>query len=355
MMTRWCFSYSDLTPLRMSCVSMRDGWSTNTGWKRRSRAASCSMYLRYSLSVVAPMHWISPRASAGLRMLAASIAPSAAPAPTRVCSSSMNSTTSRLERISSRIFLSLSSNSPRYFVPATSAPISSVSTRLCCSDSGTLPRLIDCARPSAIAVLPTPGSPMSAGLFLGRRLGFGLRARVVKQALDLGAHLLEVRAKVFEDVRSDALALDEQAEEQVLCADVVVAHPPRFLERDLDDLLDTRRRNDLLDDDPLVPAEDRFDGLPDFADLYPKVVENLGGQAFTFTEQPQEEMLGADIAVVRSFCFFLSKRQNLLGPLSKSLKRIQDPYPPGLLLRLLGGASTSSTLHWYRVVPLHLI
>ena len=50
-----------------------------TGWKRRSRAASFSMYLRYSSSVVAPMHWSSPRASGGLRMFAASIAPSAAP------------------------------------------------------------------------------------------------------------------------------------------------------------------------------------------------------------------------------------------------------------------------------------
>jgi len=65
-----------------------------------------------------------------------------------------------------------------------------------------------------------------------------------------------------------------------------VTHAPRFLEGDLDDLLHTRRRDDLLDDDPLVPAEDRLDGLPDFADLYAKVVQNLGGQAFTFTEQP---------------------------------------------------------------------
>ena len=168
--TRWCLSYSGLMPWRISMVSCRLGSSTNTGWKRRSRAASFSMYLRYSLSVVAPMHWISPRASAGLRMLAASMAPSAAPAPTRVCSSSMNSTTSRDWRISSRIFLRRSSNSPRYLVPATSAPMSSVSTRLPISNSGMLPRMIACASPSAIAVLPTPGSPIRAGLFLVRRL-----------------------------------------------------------------------------------------------------------------------------------------------------------------------------------------
>ena len=67
-----------------------DGSSTYTGWKRRSRAASFSMCLRYSSSVVAPIVCSSPRASIGLSMLAASIAPSAAPAPTTVCSSSMN-------------------------------------------------------------------------------------------------------------------------------------------------------------------------------------------------------------------------------------------------------------------------
>src|SRR5260221_3247488 len=48
------------------------------------------MYLRYSFNVDAPTHCSSPRASAGLSMLDASTAPSAAPAPTSVCSSSMN-------------------------------------------------------------------------------------------------------------------------------------------------------------------------------------------------------------------------------------------------------------------------
>src|SRR5487761_872431 len=77
----------------MLMVSSTDGWSTMIGWKRRSRAASFSMCLRYSSSVVAPMARSSPRARAGLRRLAASMAPSAAPAPISVCSSSMNRTT----------------------------------------------------------------------------------------------------------------------------------------------------------------------------------------------------------------------------------------------------------------------
>src|SRR3712207_2604215 len=73
----------------MAMVASTEGSSTSTFWKRRSSAASFSMYLRYSSSVVAPMQCSSPRASAGLSMLPASMAPSALPAPTMVCSSSM--------------------------------------------------------------------------------------------------------------------------------------------------------------------------------------------------------------------------------------------------------------------------
>ena len=79
-------------------VSSTEGSPTKTGWKRRARAASFSMCLRYSSSVVAPMQCSSPRASAGLSMLEASMAPSALPAPTSVCSSSMNRMTSPAAR-----------------------------------------------------------------------------------------------------------------------------------------------------------------------------------------------------------------------------------------------------------------
>ena len=81
------------------------------------------MYLRYSLSVVAPMARNSPRASAGFSMLLASIAPSAAPAPTRVCSSSMNRMISPFESsISFSTAFRRSSNSPRNLAPASMSP-----------------------------------------------------------------------------------------------------------------------------------------------------------------------------------------------------------------------------------------
>ena len=107
-------------------VSATEGSSTCTGWKRRSRAESFSRCLRYSSRVVAPTVCSSPRASMGFRMLAASMAPSAAPAPTRVWISSMNRTMSPRVRISFSTFLRRSSKSPRYREPATRAPRSSV-------------------------------------------------------------------------------------------------------------------------------------------------------------------------------------------------------------------------------------
>ena len=62
-----------------------------------------------------------------------------------------------------------SSNSPRYFAPANNDPKSKDKTRLPFKPSGTSPLTIRCAKPSTIAVLPTPGSPISTGLFLVRR------------------------------------------------------------------------------------------------------------------------------------------------------------------------------------------
>ena len=112
-------------------VSSTLGSPTKTCWKRRSRAGSFSMRSRYSSSVVAPIIRSSPRASIGLSMLPASMEESpVAPAPTTVCSSSMKVMIwPSASRISLRTALSRSSNSPRYFAPATMEARSSETTR----------------------------------------------------------------------------------------------------------------------------------------------------------------------------------------------------------------------------------
>ena len=121
----------------------------------------------------------SPRASAGFSMFEASIDPSAAPAPTSVCNSSINKMICPSAcDISFSTAFSRSSNSPRNFAPATSAAKSSATSRFVFSTSGTSPEIIRCASPSAIAVLPTPGSPISTGLFFVRRARICITRRI---------------------------------------------------------------------------------------------------------------------------------------------------------------------------------
>ena len=147
----------------MVCAS--SGSSIITGWKRLSSAASFSICFLYSSVVVAPMTCISPLASTGFKIFAASSEPSAPPAPMTVCSSSINNKIFPASRVSFSALLILSSNSPLYLVPATMPDRSSVITLRPISPSGTSSPTIFNARPSAMAVLPTPGSPMRHGLF----------------------------------------------------------------------------------------------------------------------------------------------------------------------------------------------
>ena len=135
--TPWCSSYFSFRPRSTEMVSSTVGSLTNTAWKRRARAASFSTYLRYSSSVVAPTQCSSPRASAGLSRLEASIAPSALPAPTRVCISSMNRMISPLAPVTSfSTDFRRSSNSPRNLAPAISEPMSSAISFLSRKDFG---------------------------------------------------------------------------------------------------------------------------------------------------------------------------------------------------------------------------
>ena len=181
----------------MEMVSSTVGSFTITGWKRRASAASFSIYLRYSSSVVAPMQCSSPRASSGFSRLPASIAPSVLPAPTTVCNSSINRRIlPSLLVTSCKTALSRSSNSPRYFAPAISAPMSREKSVLSLSPSGTSPLTIRCASPSAIAVLPTPGSPIKTGLFLVLRESMRMTLRISSSRPITGSSLCFFAAAV---------------------------------------------------------------------------------------------------------------------------------------------------------------
>ena len=115
------------------------------------------------------MTWISPRESAGFKILAAFMLPSASPVPTRLWTSSIKRMMLPSSLTSSSRPLMRLSNWPRNCVPATSAVKSSRWISFFCRRAGTLPSAMRSAKPSATAVLPTPGSPIKHGLFFVRR------------------------------------------------------------------------------------------------------------------------------------------------------------------------------------------
>ena len=129
-------------------------------------------------------------AKAGLSKLLASIPPSAAPAPTMVWISSRKRITSPWACLTSSITdLSRSSNSPRNLEPATSPPMSRANTRRFFSELGTSPATMREASPSAMAVLPTPASPMMTGLFFFRRLNVCITCRISSSRPTTGSSL----------------------------------------------------------------------------------------------------------------------------------------------------------------------
>ena len=127
--------------------------------------------MRYSSHVVEATTFKSPLVSAGLSILARSfeLPWPPAPAPLIICASSINIIVLPCFVSPCKTSLKRSSKSPRYFEPASIAPISRLYTLYSFKKLGTSSCSILNASPSAIAVLPTPGSPTISTLFLALR------------------------------------------------------------------------------------------------------------------------------------------------------------------------------------------
>ena len=112
----------------------------------------------------------SPRARAGLSKFAASVCPGSPPAPIREWASSINKIAVPSRELSSvKSDFKRFSNSPLTLAPASRAPILSARILTFFSASGTRPDATCRAKPSTILLFPTPGSPVSIGLFCLRR------------------------------------------------------------------------------------------------------------------------------------------------------------------------------------------
>ena len=147
-----------------------------------------------------------------------------------------------------------------------------------------------------------------------RLLGRPDRGRLGEDADDLVADLVQVDAEALEDAGRDAFALADEAEEQVLRADVVVAEAAGLVDRQLDDPLGAGRQADLADDRAVTATDDELDGGPDLGQLDVHVLEHPGGDALALPHQPEQEVLSADVVVVEALGLVLRKGQDLASP-----------------------------------------
>jgi len=132
-------------------------------------------------------------------------------------------------------------------------------------------------------------------LFLVYGVGRGARALAAlaatagpgEHADDLVADLLGVRVEVEKDARGDALVLANEAEQDVLGSDVVVAQAQRFAERELEDLLGARGERDLPVHRHIAVTDEAqhlgFGKLEGHAER----VQSLSADALLVAQQPQ--------------------------------------------------------------------
>ncbi len=165
---------------------------------------------------------------------------------------------------------------------------------------------------------------------------------------DLVADLLRVGVEVEQDAGGDALVLADQAQQDVLGADVVVAQGQSLAKGQLEDLLRARRERDLPGGDLLTGADDPHDLCADALDGDVQRFENASGEALLLAEQPEQDVLGADVVVLESARLLLREDDDLPCSLCESLEHCfcLVLFPP---LRLEGETSRPSQVlptHW---------
>ena len=136
------------------------------------------------------------------------------------------------------------------------------------------------------------------------------------------ADLVEVDAERLEDAGGDALALADEAEQQMLRADVVVAEAAGLVDRQLDDPLRAWRQPDLADDRPIAAADDELDRGPDLGQLDVHVLEDARRDALALADEPEEQVLRADVVVVEALRLVLRECQDLARAIRELVEAI---------------------------------
>ena len=139
----------------------------------------------------------------------------------------------------------------------------------------------------------------SAGQAAGTFRALGPFHAVAQQVQNLLADLFQFQPQVHQHLGGDAFLLAEQAQEDMLGADVVMVEVSGLFHRVLDDFLRPRRLRQLTHRDHIGPALHQLLHLqPDLAQIDVEVLQDVGGHSAPLFDQSQQDMFRADILVV---------------------------------------------------------
>ena len=132
--------------------------------------------------------------------------------------------------------------------------------------------------------------------------GRGSAARLGRDGEDRLADVLQRRPVLDEDLRRHAPALADDAQHDVLGADVVVLEPQRLAQRQLHDLLRPRGERDVPEAGPVrvAGADDLLDAGADAVEAVAERAQRAGGRHVRrLGQDAEQQVLRADVVVAR--------------------------------------------------------
>ena len=165
----------------------------------------------------------------------------------------------------------------------------------------------------------------TALLSFGRRLwdgALGLRVGP-KQFQHLEPHVFKLQIQIEEDLRGNSIVLPDQAKEEMLRTDVVVAQFVGLFHRQLEHLLCTRGKRKLAHGDHRRSGLDiLFDLGANLADLYAQVLQDIGSDPATLLDQPKQYVFGADEVMVEPLRFLPRESHDLTGSICETVEHL---------------------------------
>ena len=144
------------------------------------------------------------------------------------------------------------------------------------------------------------------------------------------AGTLDIDFEILEHAGRDAFAFAQETEQNMFGADVRMIQRLGFLPSEREHFLHARRVRNVADHFCLRTGPNLLlDFHPHGFEIEPHLLEHVHGHALSELDQPEQQMLGADVIVVEAIGLLARERQNLLCSRSKSYSSAfsSEPFP----------------------------